>query len=149
MRQLDNDGLRRAAPPGHLNRTGRDQSGVAAIEFSLVAPVLFMMIFGAIEVGRILFAQHSLDEAARVSARWVTVHGSKSSAPATQATAIQKAREVAGTGAGVEGTVTFQPDNSPGSIVVVSLSRDHTFVLPFIPAKLLTLTARASQVIQN
>ncbi len=45
------------------------QQGLSTVEFALVAVVLFMLIFGVIEVGRALFVASALDEATRRGAR--------------------------------------------------------------------------------
>lgn len=39
----------------------RDQRGVTAIEFSLISPVLFLMVMGTVEMGLALFAQSVLE----------------------------------------------------------------------------------------
>jgi Flp pilus assembly pilin Flp len=51
-------------------RFARDQRGAATVEFALIALVLFALLAGAIEVSLILFAQSSLENAARVASRW-------------------------------------------------------------------------------
>ena len=53
--------------------TRNRQHGLATVEFALVAVVLFMMIFGVIEVGRALFVASVLDEATRRGARMAVV----------------------------------------------------------------------------
>jgi Flp pilus assembly protein TadG len=49
---------------------GRGRSGSAAIEFAIIAPVLFLFLFGTIETGVIYFAgtalQNATDDAARL-----------------------------------------------------------------------------------
>ena len=45
------------------------RSGVAAVEFALVAPVFFLLVFGLIELGRMLMVQQSLTNAAREGCR--------------------------------------------------------------------------------
>ena len=45
------------------------QLGLSSVEFAIVAVVLFMLIFGVIEVGRALFVASALDEATRRGAR--------------------------------------------------------------------------------
>ena len=49
------------------------QHGLATVEFALVAAVLFMLIFGVIEVGRAFFVASALDEATRRGARMAAV----------------------------------------------------------------------------
>jgi Flp pilus assembly protein TadG len=49
------------------------QSGLSTVEFSLVAVVLFVLIFGVIEFGRGFFVASALDEATRRGARMAAV----------------------------------------------------------------------------
>ncbi len=49
--------------------------GVAAVEFALTAPLLFLLVFGMIEVGRGLMVQQLLSNAARDGARSATLEG--------------------------------------------------------------------------
>jgi len=49
------------------------QHGLSTVEFALVGVVLFMMIFGVIEVGRAYFVAAALDEATRRGARMAAV----------------------------------------------------------------------------
>ncbi len=49
------------------------QQGLSTVEFAIVAVVLFMMIFGVIEVGRAFFVASALDEATRRGARMAVV----------------------------------------------------------------------------
>ena len=49
------------------------QHGLSTVEFSIVAVVLFMLIFGVIEVGRAFFVASALDEATRRGARMAAV----------------------------------------------------------------------------
>lgn len=50
-----------------LRRTER--RGAAAVEFAIVAPLFFMLVFGCIEFGRALMVQQILTNASRVGAR--------------------------------------------------------------------------------
>ena len=47
----------------------RERSGVAAVEFALVAPIFFLLVFGLIEFGRMMMVQQSLTNAAREGSR--------------------------------------------------------------------------------
>jgi len=49
------------------------QKGLATVEFAVVAVVLFMMIFGVIEIARAFFVTSALDEATRRGARMAAV----------------------------------------------------------------------------
>jgi len=48
---------------------------VAAVEFAIVAPVLFLMIFGMIEFGRMIMVQQILTNASREGARIAVLDG--------------------------------------------------------------------------
>ena len=45
------------------------RSGVAAVEFAIVAPVFFVLVFGMIEFGRMVMVQQILTNASREGAR--------------------------------------------------------------------------------
>lgn len=47
----------------------KNQKGVAAIEFALIAVILFTLLFGVIEMGRMLFMMNATAEATRLGAR--------------------------------------------------------------------------------
>jgi hypothetical protein len=53
-------------------RSGRGQS---LVEFALVAPLFFTMLFAVIDFGRVIWATNTLSNAAREAARFAVVHG--------------------------------------------------------------------------
>lgn len=53
-----------------LKKTIRSDSGAAAIEFAIVAPLLFVLLFGIIEFGAILYNQSVITNASREGARY-------------------------------------------------------------------------------
>lgn len=54
---------------------GQENRGQATVEFGLVALILFTMIFGVVEGGRMLFTYHQLTNASREGARYAIAHG--------------------------------------------------------------------------
>lgn len=52
-----------------LKRFGRETSGAAMVEFAIIAPLLFVLIFGIIDFGRVFFLYNNLTNAAREGAR--------------------------------------------------------------------------------
>ncbi len=56
-------------------RRGPDRRGAAVVEFAFVAPVLFLLIFGMIEYGRMVMVQQVLTNAAREGARLAVLDG--------------------------------------------------------------------------
>jgi Flp pilus assembly protein TadG len=58
---------------GGARRLVRSERGTAVVEFALVAPLLFLIVFGIIEFGRILNAYNQLTQLAGQGARAATV----------------------------------------------------------------------------
>jgi len=54
--------MRRPAPTRHVAR--RREAGVAAIEFTLVLPILLLLFFGLINLSQYIFAVRKVDDAA-------------------------------------------------------------------------------------
>lgn len=52
--------------------------GTAAVEFALVAPVFFLLVFGMIEFGRMIMVQQVLTNASREGARAAVLDGATS-----------------------------------------------------------------------
>jgi Flp pilus assembly protein TadG len=52
--------------------------GQALVEFALVAPLFFVLLFGIIEVGRFIFYYEVLNNATREGARYAIVNGANS-----------------------------------------------------------------------
>jgi len=50
-------------------------SGQALVEFALVLPIFLLMLFAIIDIGRVIWANDDLANAAREGARWASVHG--------------------------------------------------------------------------
>gem|GEM_PF-611441 len=59
------------------------RQGAAAVEFALVAPLFFLMVFGMIEFGRMIMVQQVITNASREGARVAVLDG-KTSADAKQ-----------------------------------------------------------------
>jgi Flp pilus assembly protein TadG len=59
-------------------RGPRNERGAAAVEFALIASILFMFIFGIIEFGRIFSELEVMNSAAREGARVAAVRGTAS-----------------------------------------------------------------------
>lgn len=54
-------------------KTVQKQQGVAAIEFALIASVFFAILFGALEMGRVMFYLNTAAETTRLGARIAVV----------------------------------------------------------------------------
>jgi Flp pilus assembly protein TadG len=62
----------RAPRPGSPSRATRGQ---ALVEFALVVPIFLVMLFAIVDIGRVVWANDSLANAAREAARYAIVHG--------------------------------------------------------------------------
>ena len=56
----------------------RNRRGTAAVEFAIVAPVFFLLVFGMIEYGRMVMVQQVITNASREGARVGVLDGSTS-----------------------------------------------------------------------
>lgn len=64
----------------HLKHQARSRRrGAAAVEFAVVAPLLFLMVFGMIEYGRMVMVQQLLTNASREGARVAILQSSENS----------------------------------------------------------------------
>lgn len=57
------------------------RQGQSLVEFSIALLVTLLLIFGAVEIGRAVFAHNTVANAAREAVRYAIVHGSNSPAP--------------------------------------------------------------------
>lgn len=99
----------------------RDEHGVTAIEFGLIAPILFLVLYAFVEIGWAFLSYHQLGHAVYETARYAVVHGSDSSAPADATALLAVLTEAAPLidGSAMALTVTWTPDNDPGSAVSI------------------------------
>lgn len=116
----------------------RNRRGANAIEFALIAPILFMIMAGVMEYGWFLFNQILLDSAAREGAR-VGARTEDDSATATleQEDAAKAAAIAFWDGLGIPGSPTFTPDtiDSVGEdLIVVDANMTYTGLIGFTPA---------------
>ncbi|GBD48011.1 TadE-like protein [Methylopila sp. Yamaguchi] len=110
--------MRRIKTTGALRRLRQDARGSTAVEFALIGPVLLLFVFGTIELGLMMAAQHVLDDAVFMGSRTSKTGyvASTSTQTATVAAAIRKAA---------------QPYLDPGKIVVTSKSYpDYSSINP-------------------
>lgn len=93
--------------------------GAAAVEFAIVAPLFFMLVFGCIEFGRALMVQQILTNTSRVGARQAITLNATESDVIDTATGYAVGASVTGT------TVTVTPNPASaaaGDMVSVTVS---------------------------
>ena len=92
--------LERVCRPCRIKR-----QGVAAVEFALVAPLFFLMVFGMIEFGRAIMVQQIMTNASREGARMAVLDS-----PTPTASLVKNAITTYLLSAGISGaTVTINP----------------------------------------
>jgi Flp pilus assembly protein TadG len=117
-----------AATPGR----GRRHRGQALVEFSLVIMVFLLLIFGLIDLGRLVYANNALAQAAREGARY----GSVQARSANDIDGIETftVEHVAGVG-GVTATATCV---RPGDVVMACSPNDTIQVEARVDVEMIT-----------
>jgi Flp pilus assembly pilin Flp len=64
-----------------MRRLAADRRGATALEFALVAPLVFALLFGSIETGRYIWFAAALDHAVGAAARCAEVVGGACATP--------------------------------------------------------------------
>jgi Flp pilus assembly protein TadG len=107
-------------------RRGGKNRGVAAVEMAFAMPLLILLIFGMIEVGRALMVQQVLTNASREGARLAVTGG------ATAYSVTEAVEDYANSLISAEVSVTITPEYpslaASGTPVTVEVSIDYTDV---------------------
>jgi hypothetical protein len=136
------------------------------VEFALVAPLFFLLLFGIIEGGRLIFYLNILNNATRDGARYAIVHGSNAadgcpSGPMPGGVvnpcdpAADNVRDAVRTSAfGVVAPadfavldVDYSPANDRGDLVRVYVEYVYDPILPLAPS--FPISAESTLVINN
>jgi len=116
-------------------RKRHDQRGAAAVEFAIIAPVLFMLVFGIIEFGLAWSEKNVFVGAAREGARYAAVGCGDGVCAAGE---VAGRVEAAAVGYEIDGPIAVVPDpgcstDDPSTDVSVSWQQDFVIDIPFIP----------------
>jgi Flp pilus assembly protein TadG len=157
----------------HRKRPGRQAQ--ALVEFALVVPWFFLLLFGIIEAGRFIFYYETLSGAAREGARYAIVNGANTlgcptgpAAPGTSAcdtagtNVVARVRQTAiglpSSGIAVDRcwwytTCDFvthgDGDNARGATITVKATYTYSTLVPLVPLPPITVTAESTLVINN
>jgi Flp pilus assembly protein TadG len=98
----------------------KKESGQTLVEFALILPILLLLIFGAIEFGRVFHATHVITSAAREGARAAAVGKPNTHEPASNTTSIDSIDEAVkgASGSLVSSTNVYLKTNSSANIDV-------------------------------
>ena len=147
------------------------------VEFALVAPIFFLLLFAIVEAGRFIFYYETLSNATREGARYAIVNGAnvdpfgcptgppKSGSVACDPSGADVVDRVRESAIGMPGSgVTVQRcwwytacdfgthgdgDNARGASVTVTASYTYSSLIPLVPLPPITVTAESSLVINN
>jgi Flp pilus assembly protein TadG len=143
------------------------------VEFALIAPLFFLLLFGTIEGGRFIFYYEMLNNATREGARYAIVHGANSSNPTgppddTTGTEVKQvvqnaALNLAGSGELFVPNPVWRPagtlvhpkpgdtfdgaNNRRGSYVTVFVNYTYSPLLAVLPP--ITISAESTLVVNN
>ena len=94
------------------------------LEIALSLTAFLLLTFGVMEFAMAAYAYNFCSYAARDATRWASVHGAQSTSPATsdQVTSLVRSEAVGFATNNLSVSTTWLPDNSPGSVVKVSVS---------------------------
>ena len=152
--------------PRHTGRQARPRMrGQTLVEFALVAPIFFLILFSIIDFGRYVYTVQILNNAAREGARYAIVHGSAGipssgdPAPGTtssdptganvKAVVRRNAVAVVNSTASLVITPVWPDGNGRGKTVTVSVSYPFKTLIPIVPLPPITVTGESTLVINN
>jgi len=104
------------------------------VEFAIVAPLLFMLVFGIIEFGRMLMVQQVLTNAAREGSRNAVLAGASNGSVQTRVQDVLDGAGIAGYSVSVEpGDVSQAPADDPVTVTVSVPYANVSWVTGFLP----------------
>ena len=115
-----------------LRALSADCRGVAFVEFAFLAPIFFLVTFGIIDFGMMMWTSNTVEHAATEGARYAAVRGSDKPSPAT----LTEVRDyVMDRAIGVNLTdpdvsITWaNSSNNPGSSVTVQVTYTYEYLI--------------------
>jgi hypothetical protein len=136
----------------------RSSRGATLVEFALVAPMFFLVLFSIVEAARFVFYYEMLNNATRDGARYAIVHGANSFDPTgppndpggADVIARVKQSALGILGSAVSVTPTWTPaKNERGTTVTVHASYSYASVIPIVPLPRITVEAESTLVLNN
>ena len=119
--------------------------GSALVEFAIAIPLFLLLVVGLVDLGRGVWARNSLAYLARGAVRYASVRSINSGDPATPQT-VHDWIVTQNTGlnpADIAVTANWQPSNTPGSTVQITLDYDFVPVTKLIGVSDIPLSTSA------
>lgn len=123
-----------------------DRRGGAVLEFALIGPVLFTLMLGAVDVGRMFYVRQNLEYATEEAARYYMLNPSS----ATSAVTSYLQGKIAG-GSGTNVVVSYADtancnSNSSVTCTMITATYNFTFVAGYLGLGSKALQAKAQAV---
>lgn len=127
-----------------LRRLMGDRKGATAVEFAVISPLLVMVIFGVLEVGRVLYVHSTIQHAVEVSGRYAMVHPD---APLGDLRKIANENGLTLLGNNAAGTSTVGFNVSTVAfptmkVLVITADIPYQMSVPFVSTMKFTITAQ-------
>ena len=125
---------------------GADERGGAILEFAILAPVLFTILFGIVEMGRMFYVRQALEYATEEAARYYMLNPTTASANVT--TALRNAM-AGGMGSSVSVAYTDTGScngNAAVTCTLITATYSYTPAVGFIGLSTQDLTAKAQAI---
>lgn len=121
--------------------------GAELVEFALMSMAFFVVVFGTLEFGRMIWQDNVVASAAKDGARWASVRGAASGTPAT-VDSVRTYVQSRTVGLPVTVNTFWDPgDMLPGSVVTVRVTGSFQSIIPILPQDLITLSSTAQMLI--
>ena len=128
-----------------LSKWCKCKKGATAVEIALLAPAVFLMIYGVIETGRALWISNTLQRAAESATRYAVVNSDASDAEIT----TEAETDATGINAG-DLDVAITHDATGGvNFVTVEVTFDFSVMSGIVPIDDVTLSGRSRVPFNN
>ena len=116
--------------------------GQSLVEFALVSPIFLLMLFGTIEMGRLMWVNHELTNATREGARWAAVRGEMSGENITvdNVRTVILDRSTALEGGSLTVAWNWSANREPGSTVTIMTTYQYQPIIGMIVPIIGTVT---------
>ena len=127
----------------------RGERGSAIVESALSLTVFLMLLFAAMDFGRMVFAYNFVSYAAREATRYAVVRGTANPVDAAALTTFVKSEAVGLDPSAITVTPTWTPDHTPGSTVLVKVQYSFLPLGPYMPAGPITMYSTSKMLISQ
>ena len=129
-----------------LSRLLGHRGGGAAIEFAILSPVLFTIVLGALDVGRMFYVRQSLEYATEQASRYYTLNPTSASSAVTSYLQGQMAGGMGGSVGVNYVDTTSCNSNAAVTCTTITATYPFSFIAGYLGLGSRTLTAKSQSV---